>query len=67
MEVFCKRSYVDIHLNNKMIKCYREKRYTSVFPTEYEINNGLYMYIETECDISVFTKKDFDKYFTIIK
>ena len=63
MKAYCKRTVLN---ENNKIKWGRDKYYLTMTPEDYEIENGVYIYVLMEQHNEMFcplSKKDFDKYF----
>jgi hypothetical protein len=62
LKAYCKRTFI----NNDEIRWGRDKYYQTITPEDYEVENGIHIYILMENHIQKFyplSKKDFDKYF----
>lgn len=64
MKAYCKRTV--INENSNKIRWSRDKYYQTKTPDDYELNNGVYMYVIVEDHKKLYyplSKKDFDRYF----
>jgi hypothetical protein len=63
LKAYCKRTVIN---EDNKIKWSRDKYYLTMTPDDYEIENGVYIYVLMENRHQMFSplsRRDFDKYF----
>jgi hypothetical protein len=63
LKAYCKRTVIN---ENNKVRWSRDKYYKTMNPEDYEMENGVYMYVMMDQHQKMYyplSKRDFDKYF----